>query len=101
MKLGISAIQYVNDVKNGNITCEEFLSKTLEHIEKVDQRLHAYLSLNDDAIEHARAIDKKIKSNEKVGKCYGFPISIKDNICVKGTKTTCGSKVLEEFCCTI
>jgi len=95
--LGKSILQYIDDVKTGNITCEEFLAETLERIKKNDEKLHAYLSLNENVLEHARNIDKKIKTNEKVGKCYGMPISIKDNICVKGTKTTCASKVLEDF----
>jgi len=97
LALGRSILQYIDDVKTGNVTCEEFLAETLEHIKKNGEKLHAYLSLNENALEHARNIDKKIKTNEKVGKCYGMPISIKDNICVKGTKTTCASKVLEDF----
>ena len=97
MSLAISAIKYVNEIKNGNLTAEEFISKTFERIKKIDDNLHAYLSLNDNAIEQARQIDKRIKAKENVGVCLGMPISIKDNICVKGTKTTCGSKVLEDF----
>jgi len=97
LSLAISAIKYVNEIKNGNLTAEEFISKTFERIKKIDDNLHAYLSLNDNAIEQARQIDKRIKAKENVGVCLGMPISIKDNICVKGTKTTCGSKVLEDF----
>ena len=97
MSLAISAIKYVNEIKNGNLTAEEFISKTFERIKKIDDNLHAYLSLNDNAIEQARQIDKRIKAKENVGVCLGMPISIKDNICVKGTKTTCGSKILEDF----
>jgi aspartyl-tRNA(Asn)/glutamyl-tRNA(Gln) amidotransferase subunit A len=97
LDLAISAVEYVDNVKNGDITVEEFIAKTFEQIKKHDSKLHAYLSLNDDAIEHARQIDKKIKSKERVGVFYGMPISIKDNICVKGTKTTCASKMLENF----
>jgi len=97
LSLAISAINYVNEIKNGNLTAEEFISKTFERIKKIDDNLHAYLSLNDNAIEQARQIDKRIKAKENVGVCLGMPISIKDNICVKGTKTTCGSKVLEDF----
>lgn len=96
MNLRISALKYVEEIKNGNITAEEFVSKTIERIQKVDSKLHAYLSLNDKAIEQARVVDKKIKS-KNVGACMGMPISIKDNICVKGTKTTCASKMLEDF----
>lgn len=97
MNLKISALQYIEEVKNGNITSEEFVANTLERIEKTDEKLHSFLSLNGNAVEQARVIDKKIKSNEKVGKCFGMPISIKDNICVKNTKTTCASRMLENF----
>ncbi|GBF24798.1 amidase [archaeon MnTg01] len=97
MNLGISALKYIEEVKNGNLTVEEFISKTIERIQKVDSALHAYLSINEQAIDQARQIDKKIKSNENVGSCMGMPISIKDNMCVKGTKTTCASKMLENF----
>jgi len=97
LSLAISAVDYIDEIKNGNITVEEFVSKTLERIKKIDGNLHAFLSLNDDALIHAKEIDRKIKANENVGKCMGMPISLKDNICVKGSKTTCASKVLENF----
>ncbi len=97
MNLGISALKYIEEVKNGNLTVEEFISKTIERIQKVDSTFHAYLSINEQAIDQARQIDKKIKANENVGSCMGMPISIKDNMCVKGTKTTCASKMLENF----
>jgi len=97
LNLGISALKYIEEVKNGNLTVEEFISKTIERIQKVDSNLHAYLSINEQAVEQARQIDKKIKANEDVGSCMGMPISIKDNMCVRGTKTTCASKMLENF----
>ncbi len=97
MNLGISVVEYIDQIKNGNLTVEEFISNTLEHIKKTDKKLHAFLSINEQSIEQAKKIDKKLKLHEKVGSCFGMPISIKDNICVKGTKTTCASKVLENF----
>ena len=97
MNLGISALKYVEEVKNGNFTVEEFISKTIDQIKKNDEKLHAYLSLNENAIDQAKTLDKKIKNKEKVGACFGMPISIKDNICIKGGKTTCASKMLENF----
>lgn len=97
MNLGISALEYIEGIKNQSFTVEEFILETFKQIEKHDKKLHAYLSLNDKAVEQARSLDKKIKSNEKVGPFYGMPISIKDNICVKETKTTCASKMLSEF----
>jgi len=97
LNLGISALKYVEEVKNGNFTVEEFISKTIDQIKKNDEKLHAYLSLNENVIDQAKTLDKKIKNKEKVGACFGMPISIKDNICVKGGKTTCASKMLENF----
>ena len=97
MSIAISAVKYIEEIQNGNLTVEDFILKTIERIKKIDDKLHAYLSFNDNVIEQAKDIDKKIKTNEKVGSCLGMPISIKDNICVKGIKTTCASKVLENF----
>jgi len=97
MNLKTSILDYINDVKSGSFTVEEFTSATIQRIKDVDGDVHAYLSLNESAIEDARIIDKKISGGEKVGVCYGFPISIKDNICITGSKTTCASKMLENF----
>ena len=97
MNLEISALKYLDEIKNENFTVEEFISKTIERIKKIDGNLHAFLSINEKAIQQAKEIDRKIKAKEKIGKCMGMPLSIKDNICVKDTKTTCGSKMLEDF----
>ncbi len=97
MNLKISALQFVEEVKTGNISVEDFIGKTMEHIDKVEPKLHAFLEINRNSLDDARTIDKKIKSGEKVGSCFGMPISIKDNICIKNSKTTCASKMLENF----
>jgi aspartyl-tRNA(Asn)/glutamyl-tRNA(Gln) amidotransferase subunit A len=97
LNIKISALQFTREVKSGNISVEDFVAKTMEQIQHVDDNLHAFLSLNDKAVDQAREIDKKIKSGGKIGQCFGMPISIKDNICIKDTKTTCGSKMLENF----
>ena len=97
MNLKISALEYVEEVKNGNMSAEDFVSATIDRIKNVDEKLHAFLQVNSKAVEQARQVDKKIKSGEKVGTCFGMPISIKDNICIKHSKTTCASKMLENF----
>jgi len=97
MNLKISGLDFIREVKTGNISVEDFVAKTIEQIQNVDGKLHAFLSVNEEAIDQARGIDKKIKSGGKVGSCFGMPISIKDNICIKNSKTTCASKMLENF----
>ena len=98
INLKLSALDFIQEVKNGNISVEDYISSTIEQIQKTDDKLHAFLSVNDnDAITQARVIDKKVKSGENVGACFGMPISIKDNMCIKDSKTTCASKMLEDF----
>jgi len=97
MNLKISALEFVQEVQTGNISAEDFVAKTLERIQRIDDKLHAFLSVNEKAVDQARDIDKKIKSGSKVGACFGMPISIKDNMCIKDSKTTCASKMLENF----
>ncbi|MDE1840978.1 MAG: Asp-tRNA(Asn)/Glu-tRNA(Gln) amidotransferase subunit GatA [Thaumarchaeota archaeon] len=98
MNLGISATEFTSQVKEGSISVEEFVAKTLDRIEKVDEQIHAFITVDSqNALEKARILDKKIKSKEKIGICFGMPISVKDNICTAGLKTTCASKMLENF----
>lgn len=97
MNLNISALEFVQEVKLGNISAEDFIAETIQRIQSVDDTLHAFLSLNDEAISQAQSIDKKIKSGQKVGMCFGMPISVKDNICIKDSKTTCASRMLENY----
>ena len=65
MSIAISALEYINSVKNGSTTAEEFVAKTLEQISRHEGRIHAFISLNDKALDQAREIDKKIKSKER------------------------------------
>ncbi|MDH2906911.1 MAG: Asp-tRNA(Asn)/Glu-tRNA(Gln) amidotransferase subunit GatA [Candidatus Nitrosotalea sp.] len=98
MNLGISATEFTSQVSDGAISVEEFVAKTLDRIEKVDGNIRAFITVDSqNALGKARVIDKKIKSKEKIGICFGMPISIKDNICTAGLKTTCASKMLESF----
>ena len=66
MNLGISALNYVNAIKNNEFTVEEFVSESLERINHVDEKLHAFLLVNDLALKKAKEIvfseyDKKEK----------------------------------------
>lgn len=98
MNLGISATEFVSQAKDGTISVEEFVAKTIDRIDRVESKIHAFITIDSaNALEKAKAIDKKIRSKEKLGRFFGMPISIKDNICTAGLKTTCASKVLENF----
>ena len=80
------------------ITSEELVKSYFDRIKEKDKDVKAYVStLEEKAIEKAKEIDKARSNGEKVGKYAGIPIGIKDNMCIDGTKTTCSSKMLENF----
>ena len=84
------------------ITSEELVKSYFDRIKEKDKDVKAYVStLEEKAIEKAKEIDKARANGEEVGKYAGIPIGIKDNMCIDGTKTTCSSKMLENFVATL
>lgn len=60
--------------------------------------INAYISLNKDAaLAQADAVDAKIARGEEIGMLEGIPMAVKDNICTEGLRTTCASKMLDNF----
>lgn len=81
----------------GEITSEQATQAYLDRIAKTDPKLNSYVTVNaDGAIEQAREADKRRNRGEK-GPLLGAPLSIKDVMATKGLRTTCSSKMLENF----
>lgn len=80
------------------ISSVELTQSVLDRIDQTEKNIGAYVTVTrDQALESARAIDKKISEGESIGVLGGIPCAIKDNICTKGITTTCASKILENF----
>jgi aspartyl-tRNA(Asn)/glutamyl-tRNA(Gln) amidotransferase subunit A len=76
----------------------EIATESLDRIHNLEPKLRAFITVTPEvAIETAKAVDAKIAAGESIGILEGIPIGIKDNMCTKGIKTTCGSKILANF----
>jgi aspartyl-tRNA(Asn)/glutamyl-tRNA(Gln) amidotransferase subunit A len=79
------------------ISSVELTRSALERIQQVEPRVRALVSVTaDTALQQAQKADDMIK-NGQAGPLTGIPAIIKDNMCTRGIKTTCSSKMLENF----
>lgn len=76
----------------------EICSDVIERIHETENKIGAYVTVcEDSAMENAKAVDKSIADGESIHSLAGIPIGIKDNISTKGIRTTCSSKMLENY----
>ena len=85
-------------IKNKEVSIKEVLDSVYSRIEDVELKVDAYITLTQErAYQRAEELQKKLDNNEDIGVLGGVPIAIKDNICTNGVKTTCASRMLENF----
>lgn len=83
---------------NKEIISLELTQAVLARIDEVEGDVQAYLTITrEEALAQAKAVDEKIAKGEEIAFLEGIPGAIKDNICTKGIKTTCASKILQKF----
>lgn len=93
-----SATQLHDLLETKKISAREIVEDQFARIDSVEKDLGAFLTLTKDlALEQARTIDEKISRGESISSLEGIPVAVKDNICTKGIRTTCASKILENF----
>ncbi|MCU0568916.1 MAG: Asp-tRNA(Asn)/Glu-tRNA(Gln) amidotransferase subunit GatA [Oculatellaceae cyanobacterium Prado106] len=76
----------------------EIAEESLAQIQALEPKLRSFLMVTGDrALEQARRVDDQIAAGEAIGWMAGIPTGIKDNMCTQGIRTTCGSKILQNF----
>ncbi|NCB91195.1 MAG: Asp-tRNA(Asn)/Glu-tRNA(Gln) amidotransferase subunit GatA [Clostridia bacterium] len=96
--LQMSARTLSQKIQGGEISVKEAVEAYKKQMEKMEPEVHAFLSVEDDKLAlRIKEVEEGIKSGRYQGPLAGVPIAVKDNICTKGQKTTCSSKMLENF----
>ncbi len=84
-------------LKERKVSSVELTKASLKHLAEIEEKVRACVTVNEDAaLKQAEEADKAMNSGE-IKPLTGVPALIKDNMCTKGIKTTCSSKILENF----
>jgi aspartyl-tRNA(Asn)/glutamyl-tRNA(Gln) amidotransferase subunit A len=93
-----SAKEMRDAVQSGAVTATQLTEAHLARIDEVDGRLDAFTQIwRDKAMEMATAVDAKAARGETLGALAGVPVGLKELLCTRHGKTTCASKMLENF----
>lgn len=94
----MTALTLGRAIKSREAGVREAVKASLDQIGKVDSTLHAFLETDEKKIyDRVKEVESGIKTGRYAGPLAGVPVAVKDNICTRDRKTTCASRILENF----
>lgn len=99
MNSQMSKIRYLHNLlESKQISCVELTNSYIDKINDLNKTLNAYVTTTyEQALDTAKRVDEKIRNNQQISLLEGIPMTLKDNICTKGIKTTSCSKMLKDY----
>lgn len=95
---GLTVHELMDKLEKKELSSEEITQAYVDRISEKEKNVNAFVTTTcEDALKKAKEVDAKRANGEKATSFAGIPIGIKDNLCTKGVKTTCSSKMLENF----
>lgn len=96
--LNLTAAELGKKIKEKEVSAAEAVRALLAQIRLLDGDINAYVTIDEEgALKRAREVQRLIDDGALKGPLAGVPVAIKDNMCIKGMRTTCSSKILDTF----
>ncbi|KUK36534.1 MAG: aspartyl-tRNA(Asn)/glutamyl-tRNA(Gln) amidotransferase subunit [Clostridia bacterium] len=94
----LTAHELADLIRRGETSAEELTDAVFKRIDQVEDDVRAYVTVTrEQALAAARAVDARRQNGEDSGPLAGIPVGLKDNLCTQGVRTTCASRMLENF----
>jgi len=95
---GKSIAELTSMLQSKQVSASEITAAYFEQINKYEAEVGAFITpMPEAAMAQAKEIDAKIAAGKALGPLAGIPVAVKDNMCVQGVRTSCGSKILGDF----
>ncbi|MBO4998465.1 MAG: Asp-tRNA(Asn)/Glu-tRNA(Gln) amidotransferase subunit GatA [Lachnospira sp.] len=97
--MDMTAVELGSRIKAGEITVEQAVVDTLDSIAKEEDKVHSYVTVleKERVLLRAKEVQKGIEDGTYTSPLAGVPVAIKDNMCTEGIRTTCSSRILDNF----
>ena len=93
-----SATELARMLRKRQVSSREITESVLKRVDEKEDSINAFITVTPEiALKQADLADRRFRENNRVPLLNGIPIAIKDNMCTLGIRTTCGSKILENY----